>query len=70
MISYKPLWTTLKQKNISQYQLIHKFGVSAGQLSRLRANTHVSTHTLDRLCSILDCKLEDIAIYEKDNNPS
>lgn len=65
MITYSPLWETLKNKNVSQYQLIHEYGVSAGQLSRLRANSHVSTHTLDRLCEILDCNLEDIAAYQK-----
>ena len=68
MISYEPLWNTLKCKNISQYQLINKYGVSAGQLSRLRSNNHVSTHTLDRLCEILDCNLEDVAAYQKDNS--
>ncbi len=65
MISYEPLWNTLKEKGISQYQLINHYKVSAGQLSRLRANGNVSTHTLDRLCEILDCKLEDIAVYQK-----
>lgn len=63
MISYEPLWDTLKQKGISQYQLIQKYKVSAGQLSRLRANQNVSTHTLNMLCKILDCELHDIAIY-------
>lgn len=67
MISYEPLWTTLKAKNISQYQLIHKYNISAGQLSRLRSNANVSTHTLDVLCTILDCRLEDIAIFIKDS---
>ncbi|MCD7714914.1 MAG: helix-turn-helix transcriptional regulator [Lachnospiraceae bacterium] len=43
-----------------------KDGVSAGQLSRLRANENVSTHTLDMLCQILDCRLEDIAMFTKD----
>ena len=70
MISYEPLWATLKQKNISQYQLINKHGISAGQLSRLRANNHVSTHTLERLCSILDCQLGDIAIFKNDTESS
>ena len=63
MISYEPLWATLKQKNISQYALIKNYHVSAGQLSRLRANQNVSTHTLDVLCEILDCRLEDVAVY-------
>lgn len=67
MISYEPLWTTLKAKNISQYQLIHRYNISAGQLSRLRSNANVSTHTLDVLCTILDCRLEDIAVFIKDS---
>ncbi len=67
MISYEPLWNTLKEKHVSQYQLINKYDFSAGQLSRLRANSHVSTHTLNRLCEILDCNLEDIAVYQKES---
>lgn len=47
MISYEPLWNTLKQKGVSQYELINKYNFSAGQLSRLRSNTNVSTHTLN-----------------------
>lgn len=65
MIVYDKLWMTLKAKNISQYTLINKYHVSAGQLSLLRANANVSTHTLDMLCSILDCELSDIAEYRK-----
>ncbi len=67
MISYEPLWATLKEKNVSQYQLIHKYKISAGQLSRLRSNANVSTHTLDILCTLLDCRLEDIAVFIKDS---
>ncbi len=66
MISYEPLWRTLQEKGISQYRLIKDYGVSAGQLSRLRANENVSTHTLNVLCQILDCRLEDIAVFTKD----
>lgn len=65
MISYEPLWNTLKEKGITQYQLINKYNVSAGQLSRLRANENVSTHTINTLCEILDCKVEDIMKYIK-----
>lgn len=68
MISYEPLWHTLENKNISQYQLINKCKFSAGQLSRLRKNANVSTHTLNTLCEILDCELHDIAIYKKSPN--
>ena len=65
MISYEKLWETMKEKNISQYKLINEYHISAGQLSRLRANSHVSTHTLDLLCEILDCNIEDIITYKK-----
>lgn len=61
MIKYDRLWTTLKQKGISQYQLINKYEVSTGQLDRLRKNESVSTNTLDKLCTILECRLEDVA---------
>ena len=63
MISYEPLWKTMKEKNITQYTLINKYHVSAGQLSRLRKNANVSTHTLNDLCRILNCQIQDIAQY-------
>lgn len=63
MISFNKLWTTLKEKGISQYKLINTYGISTGQLDRLRKNDNVSTYTLDSLCKILHCKLEDIAEY-------
>lgn len=69
MIIFDPLWNTLKQKNISQYSLIKDYKVSTGQLDRLRKNGNVNTYTLNQLCQILDCKLEDIAEYKKDTNP-
>lgn len=65
MISYKPLWETREKKNISQYQLIKEYGFSSGQLSRLRKNNYVSTHTIEVLCDILDCKVEDIMVYRR-----
>lgn len=63
MIKYDKLWETMKQKNISQYKLINEYHFSAGQLSRLRANSYVSTHTLDILCDILECNIEDIVTH-------
>lgn len=67
MISYEKLWLTMKEKGISQYALIKKYHVSAGQLSRLRSNSYVSTHTIDTLCEILDCNVEDIMTYRKES---
>lgn len=66
MISFAPLWKTLKKKNISQYKLIKEYGISTGQLDRLRKNANVSSFTMNQLCAILDCKLEDIAEYIPD----
>lgn len=67
MITYEPLWNTLKEKGISQYRLIKDYGVSAGQISRLRANQNVSTHTLNTLCQILQCELSDIAQFVEED---
>lgn len=65
MIVFDKLWITMKEKNISQYKLIKEYGISTGQLDRLRKNENVNTYTLNLLCEILDCKLEDIAEYRK-----
>lgn len=65
MISYEPLWNTLKTKQISQYQLINTYHVSPGQLSRFRSGENISTHTINMFCEILECKVEDIIIYRK-----
>lgn len=67
MIVYDRLWATLKDRGISQYRLIKEFRLSTGQLDRLRKNDPVSTHTLDQLCKILDCDLEDIAQFRADD---
>ena len=63
MIVFDRLWETLKEKDISQYKLIREYNISTGQLDRLRKNGNVNTYTLDQLCKILNCKLEDIAEY-------
>lgn len=61
MIVYDRLWETMKQRKVTQYALIKEYGISTGQLDRLRKNENVSTHTLDMLCQILQCRLEDVA---------
>ena len=65
MIVYDRLWTTLKEKGISQYKLIKDYNISTGQLDRLRKNGNVNAYTLNQLCEILDCRQEDIAEYKK-----
>ena len=66
MIVYNRLWNTMKTKGISQYKLINEYGVSSGQLDRLRKNENVNTYTLNKLCKILDCDLSDIMEYIKE----
>ena len=66
MITYERLWETLKKREISQYKLIKEYKISTGQLDRLRKNGNVNTYTLNQLCKILNCKLEDIAEYIED----
>lgn len=63
MISFDKLWITMREKNISQYKLIKEYKISTGQLDRLRKNGNVNTYTLDQLCKILNCQLNDIAEY-------
>ena len=66
MISFEKLWDTMKEKGISQYALIKKYGVSPAQITRLKRNESVSTHTIDLFCRILDCEVGDIMKYVKD----
>ena len=55
----------MKQRGISQYVLIKRYGISPAQITRLKRNESVSTHTVDVFCSILDCQLGDIMEYIK-----
>ena len=74
MVSYDRLWETMEKRKISQYRLIKEFGLSSGQMSRLKKNTYVSTHTLETLCRILDCRIVDVMEVsfeeEKEENKS
>jgi putative transcriptional regulator len=65
MISFEKLWDTMREKGISQYALIKKYGVSPAQITRLKRNESVSTHTIEMFCEILDCRVEDIMEYKK-----
>ena len=66
MISYAPFYNTIKAKNISTYKLITQFGVSRSLLDRLKHNKPISTVTLDDLCTILNCRVEDIIVFIED----
>ena len=66
MISYDGLWRVMKEKGISQYALIKKYNVSPAQITRLKRNESVSTHTIEMFCRILDCEVGDIMRYVQD----
>ena len=66
MISYEPMYQTMKEKNISTYKLVVQYGLSRSLLDRLKHNRPISTVTLNDLCHILDCRVEDILVYRDD----
>lgn len=65
LIIFDKLWDTMKQKGISTYALREKHAIDTRTIRRLKANQNVETDTLDKLCTILDCNLGDIATYVK-----
>lgn len=66
MITYEPFYKTLKEKNLSTYKLITQYNVSTSLLNRIKHNKNISTMTLNDLCNILDCRVEDIILFVKD----
>ncbi len=66
VIIFDKLWDVMKAKGVSTYQLREKCGIDSKTVRRLRANDNMETKTLNKLCSVLDCRLEDIAEYVPD----
>ena len=66
MIVYDNLWETMREKGITQYALIKKYGVSPAQITRLKRGESVSTNTIDMFCKILQCRVEDIMEHKSD----
>lgn len=66
MISYKNLWKTMEEKGVTQYALIKTYHVSPAQITRLKRNESVSTHTIEMFCRILRCRVEDVMEYIED----
>jgi DNA-binding Xre family transcriptional regulator len=66
MISYEPLWETMKQKGVSTYKLIKDYSFSRGTLDSLKQNRNISTATLNDLCNILSCNVEDVLKFIPD----
>ena len=68
MISYEPFWNTLKEKNITIYHLIHKNGINSNTINRIKKNASITTYTLDHLCHVLGCAVQDIITYTPDTD--
>ena len=66
MIVFDKLWIMMKKRGVTTYQLREKCGIDSKTVRRLRANDNMETKTLNKLCSVLKCRLEDIAEYRED----
>ena len=66
MISYAPLWETMQKKKATTYTLQVKGGISSSTIRRIKNNESVSTNTLDALCKLLECTVQDIVAYLPD----
>jgi len=66
MIVFDKLWATMEKKEVSTYWLREKCGIDRKTIRRLRANENIETKTLNKLCTVLDCSLEDIAEFVPD----
>lgn len=67
MISYEPFYKTMQKKNMTTYKLIKDYNISRSLLDRLKHNKPISTVTLNDLCRILKCRVEEVLIYTEDN---
>lgn len=68
MISYRPFYKTLQRKNLTEYALIFKHGIPANTIHRMKHGKAITTKTLDELCFILDCEVQEILCYERTDN--
>ena len=67
MIRFDNLWKTMERKGITTYTLREKCGIDSKTIRRLRANENIETKTLNKLCSVLNCSLAEIAEYVDDD---
>ena len=69
MITYKPLWKTMENKKITKYYLKTYCDINNNTLHKLKHDLPLTTVTIDRLCEVLECNVEDIMVYEKTKPP-
>lgn len=60
MITYDPFWKTIEEKNMTTYELIRYYRVSGNTIQKMRDNENLTLRTIERLCKILRCRIEDI----------
>lgn len=66
VISYEPLWQTMKEKQVTTYTLIYKYHFSPATITNLKRNMSITLYTMERLCKILDCQAESIVKFLPD----
>jgi len=67
MITYEPFFDTLKSKRITTYKLVNDFGFSKGTLDSLKQNRNITMETLNSICNLLDCNINEVIRYTKDS---
>ena len=68
MIDYGPFWKTLKESKETTYTLITRYHISSATIDKLRKNKPLNTTTLNDLCRILQCRVEDVTKYVPSND--
>ena len=66
MIRFDRLWKIMEKNGVTTYQLREQCGFDSKTIRRLKANENIETKTLNKLCTVLKCKLEDIAEFVED----
>lgn len=66
MITYKPLWKTLIDKDMKKMDLVEDGTVSRGTLAKMGKNQKVSLDVVERICKRLQCKVEEVIVYDED----
>lgn len=68
MISYEPLWETMRRQGITTYALINKYGIPASTIHSLKHNHNITMYTLEKLCNVLGCSADSIVSFENDDS--
>ncbi|SEW31796.1 helix-turn-helix domain-containing protein [[Clostridium] fimetarium] len=66
MISYEPLWKTMKKKGVTSYKLIYQYKVSSNTIRRMKKQKNVTLNTINDLCNILQCNVSEVIEFTPD----